>query len=180
MMALAVNLYKVVRFWVPIFLFFDGSGKLITKVPVLPKYSGVKYGNLLYKEAESKQFHYPPADIHNVLPNSLTVKHGYINCTVKYDNLSKHEQNQIETDIKNAYEAFKEKFCMENSNASYDITVYIFNNRSDYTKYNDLLNIDADGGPGYIIRGVTDYRNILTYKQDSMDFVLGHELGHIF
>ncbi|MFP3036214.1 MAG: hypothetical protein ACEY3A_04465 [Wolbachia sp.] len=71
---------------------------------------------------------------------------------MKYDNLSKHEQNQIETDIKNAYEAFKERFCLENSDASYDITVYIFNNRSDYTKYNDLLNIDADGGPGYIIK----------------------------
>ncbi|MDG7054990.1 MAG: hypothetical protein LJD31_00320 [Wolbachia endosymbiont of Menacanthus eurysternus] len=63
--------------------FFDGSGKLITKVPKLPKYSGDKYVNRLYKEAESKQFSYPPADIHNVLPNSLTVKHGYINCTVK-------------------------------------------------------------------------------------------------
>ncbi|MCM1002359.1 hypothetical protein [Wolbachia pipientis] len=160
--------------------FFDGSGKLITKVPKLPKYSGDKYVNQLYKEAESKQFHYPPTDIQNVLPNSLTVKHGYINCTVKYDSLSEQEKNQIETDIKNAYEAFKEKFCLENSNASYDITVYIFNNRSDYTKYNNLLNIDEDGGPGYIIRGVTDYHNILTYKQDSMDAVLGHELGHIF
>ncbi|MCM1001420.1 MAG: collagenase, partial [Wolbachia endosymbiont of Melophagus ovinus] len=160
--------------------FFDGSGKLITKVPKLPKYSGDKYVNRLYKEAESKQFHYPPTDIQNVLPNSLTVKHGYINCTVKYDSLSEQEQNQIETDIKNAYEAFKEKFCLENSNASYNITVYIFNNRSDYTKYNDLLGINADGGPGYITMGVTDYRNILTYKQDSMDAVLGHELGHIF
>jgi hypothetical protein len=114
------------------------------------------------------------------LPSSFTVKHGYINCTVKYDNLSEQEQNQIEADVKTAYEAFKEKFCLENSNASYDITIYIFNNRSDYTKYNNLLNIDEDGGPGYITRGVTDYHNILTYKQDSMDFVLGHELDHIF
>ncbi|NEV49220.1 hypothetical protein EUZ93_01695 [Wolbachia pipientis] len=61
--------------------------------------------------------------IHDVLSNSFTVKYGYINCTIKYDNLSGQEQNQIETDIKTAYEAFKEKFCLKNSNASYNITV---------------------------------------------------------
>lgn len=160
--------------------FFDDSRNLIAKVPKLPKYSGEKYGNRLYREAESKQFYYSPTNIYDVLPSSFTVKHGYINCTVKYDNLSEQEQNQIEADVKTAYEAFKEKFCLENGNASYDITVYIFNNRSDYTKYNDLLNIDEDGGPGYITRGVTNCHDILTYKQDSMDFVLGHELGHIF
>ncbi|MDR2977896.1 MAG: hypothetical protein LBU56_00345 [Rickettsiales bacterium] len=160
--------------------FFDDSRNLIAKVPKLPKYSGEKYGNRLYREAESKQFYYSPTNIYDALPSSFTVKHGYINCTVKYDNLSEQEQNQIETDVKTTYEAFKEKFCLENSNASYNITAYIFNNRSDYTKYNDLLNIDEDGGPGYITRGVTDCHDILTYKQDSMGFVLGHELGHIF
>ncbi|MFP3032627.1 MAG: hypothetical protein ACEY3M_16410, partial [Wolbachia sp.] len=103
-----------------------------------------------------------------------------INCTIKYDNLSEQEQNQIETDIKTAYEAFKEKFCFKDSSIIKDIKVYIFNNRSDYIKYNNLLGIDEDGGPGYITRGVTDYQNILTYKQSAMDFVLGHELGHIF
>ncbi|WP_395463492.1 hypothetical protein [Wolbachia endosymbiont of Cantharis cryptica] len=162
------------------FSFFDNSGNLIAKIPILPKYSVEKYRNQLYKEAESKQFNYSPTDIHDVLPNSFIVKYGYINCTIKYNNLSEQEQSQIETDIKTAYEAFKEKFCLENSNASYDITIYIFNNRSDYTKYNDLLGINEDGGPGYITRGVTDYKNILTYKQDSMDFILGHELGHLF
>ncbi len=134
----------------------------------------------MYKEAESKQFNYFSTNIHDVLSNSFTVKYGYINCTIKYDNLSEQEQNQIETDIKTAYEAFKEKFCLKNSNASYNITVHIFNNRSDYTKYNNLLGLDEDGGPGYITRGVTDCQNILTYKQSAMDFVLGHELGHIF
>lgn len=134
----------------------------------------------MYKEAESKQFNYFSTNIHDVLSNSFTVKYGYINCTIKYDNLSKQEQNQIETDIKTAYEAFKEKFCFKDSSIIKDITVYIFNNRSDYTKYNNLLSIDEDGGPGYITRGVTDYQNILTYKQSAMDFVLGHELGHIF
>ncbi|WP_423348712.1 hypothetical protein [Wolbachia sp. wLmal] len=163
-----------------IFLFFDSNKNLIAKVPKLPKYSRDKYGHQLYKEAESKQFNYFSINIHDVLSNSFTVKYGYINCTIKYDNLSEQEQNQIETDIKTTYEAFKEKFCLKNSNASYNITVHIFNNRSDYTKYNNLLGIDEDGGPGYITRGVTDCQNILTYKQSAMDFVLGHELGHIF
>ncbi len=160
--------------------FFDSNKNLIAKVPKLPKYSRDKYGHQLYKEAESKQFNDFSTNIHDVLSNSFTVKYGYINCTIKYDNLSRQEQNQIETDIKTAYEAFKEKFCLKNSNASYNITVYIFNNRSDYTKYNNLLGLDEDGGPGYITRGVTDYQNILTYKQSAMDFILGHELGHIF
>ncbi|WP_065094989.1 MULTISPECIES: hypothetical protein [unclassified Wolbachia] len=160
--------------------FFDSNKNLIAKVPKLPKYSSDKYGHQLYKEAESKQFNYFSTNIHDVLSNSFTVKYGYINCTIKYDNLSEQEQNQIETDIKTAYEAFKEKFCFKDSSISKDITVYIFNNRSDYTKYNNLLSIDEDGGPGYITRGVTDYQNILTYKQSTMDFVLGHELGHIF
>ncbi|WP_253303238.1 hypothetical protein [Wolbachia endosymbiont of Phyllotreta cruciferae] len=160
--------------------FFDSNKNLIAKVPKLPKYSRDKYGHQLYKEAESKQFNYFSTNIHDVLSNSFTVKYGYINCTIKYDNLSEQEQNQIETDIKTAYEAFKEKFCLKNSNASYNITVHIFNNRSDYTKYNNLLCLDEDGGPGYITRGVTDCQNILTYKQSAMDFVLGHELGHIF
>ncbi|WP_341810838.1 hypothetical protein [Wolbachia endosymbiont (group A) of Nomada ferruginata] len=160
--------------------FFDSNKNLIAKVPKLPKYSRDKYGHQLYKEAESKQFNYFSTNIHDVLSNSFTVKYGYINCTIKYDNLSEQEQNQIETDIKTAYEAFKEKFCLKNSNASYNITVHIFNNRSDYTKYNNLLGLDEDGGPGYITRGVTDCQNILTYKQSAMDFVLGHELGHIF
>ncbi|WP_341816689.1 hypothetical protein [Wolbachia endosymbiont (group A) of Agelastica alni] len=160
--------------------FFDSNKNLIAKVPKLPKYSSDKYGHQLYKEAESKQFNYFSTNIHDVLPNSFIAKYGYIHCTIKYDNLSQQERSQIETDIKTAYEAFKEKFCLKNSNASYDITVYIFNNRSDYTKYNDLLGIDEDGSPGYITRGVTDSQNILTYKQSAMDFVLGHELGHIF
>ncbi|WP_341821470.1 hypothetical protein [Wolbachia endosymbiont (group A) of Myopa testacea] len=160
--------------------FFDSNKNLIAKVPKLPKYSRDKYGHQLYKEAESKQFNYFSTNIHDVLSNSFTVKYGYINCTIKYDNLSEQKQNQIETDIKTAYEAFKEKFCLKNSNASYNITVHIFNNRSDYTKYNNLLGLDKDGGPGYITRGVTDYQNILTYKQSAMDFILGHELGHIF
>ncbi|WP_341812469.1 hypothetical protein [Wolbachia endosymbiont (group A) of Conops quadrifasciatus] len=160
--------------------FFDSNKNLIAKVPKLPKYSSDKYGHQLYKEAESKQFNYFSTNIHDVLSNSFTVKYGYINCTIKYDNLSEQEQNQIETDIKTAYEAFKEKFCLKNSNASYNITVHIFNNRSDYTKYNDLFGLDEDGSPGYITRGVTDCQNILTYKQSAMDFVLGHELGHIF
>ncbi len=160
--------------------FFDSNKNLIAKVPILPKHSSDKYGHQLYKEAESKQFNDFSTNIHDVLSNSFTVKYGYINCTIKYDNLSRQEQNQIETDIKTAYEAFKEKFCLKNSNASYNITVYIFNNRSDYTKYNNLLGIDEDVGPGYITRGVTDCQNILTYKQSAMDFVLGHELGHIF
>ncbi|WP_374699016.1 hypothetical protein [Wolbachia endosymbiont (group B) of Limnophora tigrina] len=162
------------------FVFSDNNEKLIAEVPILPKYSSDKYGHQLYKEAESKQFNYFSTNIHDVLSNSFTVKYGYINCTIKYDNLSEQEQNQIETDIKTAYEAFKEKFCLKNSNASYNITVHIFNNRSDYTKYNDLLGIDEDGGLGYTIRGVTDYQKVLTYKQSAMDFVLGHELGHIF
>ncbi|WP_264329122.1 hypothetical protein [Wolbachia endosymbiont (group A) of Andrena hattorfiana] len=160
--------------------FFDSNKNLIAKVPKLPKYSRDKYGHQLYKEAESKQFNYFSTNIHDVLSNSFTVKYKYINCTIKYDNLSEQEQNQIEKDIKTAYEAFKEKFCLKNSNASYNITVHIFNNRSDYTKYNNLLGLDKDGGPGYITRGVTDYQNILTYKQSAMDFILGHELGHIF
>ncbi len=160
--------------------FFDSNKNLIAKVPKLPKYSRDKYGHQLYKEAESKQFNYFSTNIHDVLSNSFTVKYGYINCTIKYDNLSEQEQNQIETDIKTAYEAFKEKFCFKDSSIIKDITVYIFNNRSDYTKYNNLLGIDEDGGPGYITRGVTDCQNILTYKQSAMDFVLGHELGHIF
>ncbi|WP_265044001.1 hypothetical protein [Wolbachia endosymbiont (group A) of Scambus nigricans] len=160
--------------------FFDSNKNLIAKVPKLPKYSRDKYGHQLYKEAESKQFNYFSTNIHDVLSNSFTVKYGYINCTIKYDNLSEQEQNKIETDIKTAYEAFKEKFCLKNSNASYNITVHIFNNRSDYTKYNNLLGLDEDGGSGYITRGVTDCQNILTYKQSAMDFVLGHELGHIF
>ncbi|MFP3023939.1 MAG: hypothetical protein ACEY3K_14070, partial [Wolbachia sp.] len=160
--------------------FFDSNKNLIAKVPKLPKYSSDKYGHQLYKEAESKQFNYFSTNIHDVLSNSFTVKYGYINCTIKYDNLSEQEQNQIETDIKTAYEAFKEKFCFKDSSISKDITVYIFNNRSNYTKYNNLLGIDQDGSPGYITRGVTDYQNILTYKQSAMDFVLGHELGHIF
>lgn len=159
---------------------FDSNKNLIAKVPILPKHSSDKYGHQLYKEAESKQFNDFSTNIHDVLSNSFIVKYGYINCTIKYDNLSEQEQNQIETDIKTAYEAFKEKFCLKNSNASYNITVYIFNNRSDYTKYNDLLGLDKDGGPKYITRGVTDCQNILTYKQSAMDFVLGHELGHIF
>ncbi len=160
--------------------FFDSNKNLIAKVPKLPKYSRDKYGHQLYKEAESKQFNYFSTNIHDVLSNSFTVKYGYINCTIKYDNLSEQEQNQIETDFKTAYEAFKEKFCFKDSSIIKDITVYIFNNRSDYTKYNNLLGIDEDGGPGYITRGVTDCQNILTYKQSAMDFVLGHELGHIF
>ncbi|QOD38208.1 hypothetical protein [Candidatus Wolbachia massiliensis] len=160
--------------------FLDNHRNLIAEIPKLPKYSGEKYGHRLYKEDESKQFYYPPTNIYDVLPNSFAVKHGYINCTIKYDNLSEQERNQIETDIKTSYEAFKAKFCLENRNASYNITIHIFNNRSDYIKYNDLLSINEDGGQGYITRGVTDYRNILTYKQQSMDFVLGHELGHIF
>ncbi|WP_265038919.1 hypothetical protein [Wolbachia endosymbiont (group A) of Yponomeuta plumbellus] len=160
--------------------FFDSNKNLIAKVPKLPKYSSDKYGHQLYKEAESKQFNYFSTNIHDVLSNSFTVKYGYINCTIKYDNLSEQEQNQIETDIKTAYEAFKEKFCFKDSSISKNITVYIFNNRSDYTKYNNLLGIDEDGSPGYITRGVTDCQNTLTYKQSAMDFVLGHELGHIF
>ncbi|WP_265027019.1 hypothetical protein [Wolbachia endosymbiont (group A) of Bombylius major] len=160
--------------------FFDSNKNLIAKVPKLPKYSSDKYGHQLYKEAESKQFNYFSTNIHDILSNSFTVKYGYINCTIKYDNLSEQEQNQIETDIKTAYGAFKEKFCFKDSSIIKDIKVYIFNNRSDYIKYNNLLGIDEDGGPGYITRGVTDYQNILTYKQSAMDFVLGHELGHIF
>ncbi|QMV45973.1 hypothetical protein HC358_02565 [Wolbachia pipientis] len=162
------------------FVFSDNNKKLIAEVPILLEYSSDKYGHQLYKKAESKQFNYFPTNIHDVLSNSFTVKYGYINCTIKYDNLSEQEQNQIEKDIKTAYEAFKEKFCLKNSNASYNITVHIFNNRSDYTKYNNLLGLDEDGDPGYITRGVTDCQNILTYKQSAMDFVLGHELGHIF
>lgn len=163
--------------------FFDNYNNLITEIPKLPKYSGNKYYNQLYKEAESKQFDDPPA-ISSVLPDSFNFKYEHISCTVNHDGLLQQEQNQIKIDIETAYRAFKEKFCLQDNNANRDINVYIFNNRDDFAKYNNLLKMDYDGKRvgdiQYITRGVTDNsEKILTYKQVSMDFVLGHELGHI-
>lgn len=163
--------------------FFDSDNNLITEIPTLPEYSGSDYRNRLYKKTESRQFDDPPK-ISNVLPNSFNFKYEHISCTVNHDGLLQQEQNQIKIDIEAAYRAFKEKFCLQDNNANKDIKVYIFNNRDDFVKYNNLLGLDHDGKTvadiQYITRGVTDNcEKILTYKQASMDFVLGHELGHI-
>ncbi|WP_333023165.1 hypothetical protein [Wolbachia endosymbiont of Pentidionis agamae] len=167
-------------------IYFYDNKKIITQIPKLPVYTEPRYNHSIYKTSKSKRLNTDEQKkINTILPDTLNFKYRHINVTVRFDSLSQSEQDQIKIDTQNAYDAFKSHFCIDEPTYfldKSDINIYIFNNRNDYVKYNNLLNLDYDNGQDVssIILGVTDNYKVLTYKTSGMDFILGHELGHVF
>lgn len=85
----------------------------------------------MYKSANSKTFNGDPEYIKEVLPNDFIFEREGIKYVINYDNMSQQEQEQVKTDIKNAYAAYKAKFCISKSEDNPTVHIYIFNNRSD-------------------------------------------------
>ncbi|MGL9779155.1 MAG: hypothetical protein ACR5K5_02700 [Wolbachia sp.] len=83
----------------------------------MPNGNSITYYNNLYKTAQSKNFgeNTKYVRLQDVLPNQFNFEHGKLNCVIHYDNVSQQEQEQMKLDIKNAYEAYKAKFCIANN-----------------------------------------------------------------
>ena len=162
--------------------FYDSNGTAIAQIPKLPNGNSITYRNNLYKTAQSKNFGESTkyVGLQDVLPNQFNFEHGKLNCVIHYDNVSQQEQEQIKLDIKNAYEAYKAKFCIA-SNIQVTVHTYIFNNGDDYRSYGTLV-------PGFsrsqsslnISGGMTNGESVLLYKNVYTDNVLAHEFGHVF
>ncbi|MDE5062350.1 hypothetical protein [Wolbachia endosymbiont of Drosophila tsacasi] len=162
--------------------FYDNYGRTIAQIPKLPNENSITYYNNLYKTAQSKNFgeNTKYVRLQDVLPNQFNFEHGKLNCVIHYDNVSQQEQEQMKLDIKNAYEAYKAKFCIA-SNIQVTVHTYIFNNEDDYRSYGTLV-------PGFswsqsslnISGGMTNGKSVLLYKDAYTDNVLAHEFGHVF
>ncbi|UPA54640.1 hypothetical protein MWH06_04920 [Wolbachia pipientis] len=162
--------------------FYDNHGRTITQIPKLPNGNSITYYNNLYKTAQSKNFgeNTKYVRLQDVLPNQFNFEHGKLNCVIHYDNVSQQEQEQMKLDIKNAYEAYKAKFCIAN-NIQVTVHTYIFNNGDDYRSYGTLV-------PGFsrsqsslnTSGGMTNGESVLLYKDVYTDNVLAHEFGHVF
>ncbi len=148
----------------------------------MPNGNSITYYNNLYKTAQSKNFgeNTKYVRLQDVLPNQFNFEHGKLNCVIHYDNVSQQEQEQMKLDIKNAYEAYKAKFCIAN-NIQVTVHTYIFNNGDDYRSYGTLV-------PGFsrsqsslnTSGGMTNGESVLLYKDVYTDNVLAHEFGHVF
>lgn len=148
----------------------------------MPNGNSITYYNNLYKTAQSKNFgeNTKYVRLQDVLPNQFNFEHGKLNCVIHYDNVSQQEQEQMKLDIKNAYEAYKAKFCIA-SDIQVTVHTYIFNNRDDYRSYGTLV-------PGFsriqssfnISAGMTNGKSVLLYKSVHTDNTLAHEFGHVF
>ncbi|MGL9779687.1 MAG: hypothetical protein ACR5K5_05595 [Wolbachia sp.] len=134
-----------------------------------------KFFNKIYKPAESKIFDKAPEAIEEVLPKVFSFQDEGIKYNIRYDDMSSQEKFQIQKDIHAAYENFKKLFDVNKPETTLNLEVNVFNNKNDYQKYNELAGIDADNA-----YGATDGKTIVVYKFAGMDFVLGHELGHVF
>lgn len=134
-----------------------------------------KFFNKIYKPAESKSFDKAPETIEEVLPKVFSFQDEGIKYNIRYDDMSSQEKLQIQKDIHAAYENFKKLFDVNKPETTLNLEVNVFNNKNDYQKYNELAGIDADNA-----YGATDGKAIVVYKFAGMDFVLGHELGHVF
>lgn len=134
-----------------------------------------KFFNKIYKPSESKIFDKAPETIEEVLPKVFSFQDEGIKYNIRYDDMSSQEKFQIHKDIHAAYENFKKLFDVNKPETTLNLEVNVFNNKNDYQKYNELAGIDADNA-----YGATDGKAIVVYKFAGMDFVLGHELGHVF
>ncbi|MFP3020341.1 MAG: hypothetical protein ACEY3F_03195 [Wolbachia sp.] len=134
-----------------------------------------KFFNKIYKPSESKIFDKALETIEEVLPKVFSFQDEGIKYNIKYDDMSSQEKFQIQKDIHAAYENFKKLFDVNKPETTLNLEVNVFNNKNDYQKYNELAGIDADNA-----YGATDGKAIVVYKFAGMDFVLGHELGHVF
>ncbi len=134
-----------------------------------------KFFNKIYKPSESKIFDKAPETIKEVLPKALLLKYEGIEYNIRYDDTSSQEIFQVQRDIQVAYENFTKLFDVNKPETTLNLEVNVFNNKNDYQKYNELAGIDADNA-----YGATDGKAIVVYKFAGMDFVLGHELGHVF
>ncbi len=134
-----------------------------------------KFFNKIYKPAESKIFDKAPEAIEEVLQKVFSFQDEDIKYNIRYDDMSSQEKFQIQKDIHTAYENFKKLFDVNKPETTLNLEVNVFNNKNDYQKYNELAGIDADNA-----YGATDGKAIVVYKFAGMDFVLGHELGHVF
>ncbi|WMT84884.1 hypothetical protein NMD99_02565 [Wolbachia endosymbiont of Listronotus oregonensis] len=162
--------------------FHDNHGRTIAQIPKLPHGNSFTYYNNLYKTAQSRNFgeNTKYVGVQDVLPNQFNFEYGKLNCVIHYDNVSQQEQEQMKLDIKNAYEAYKAKFCIA-SNIQVTVHTYIFNNGDDYRRYGTLV-------PGFsrsqsslnISGGMTNGESVLLYKDAYTDNVLAHEFGHVF
>ncbi|WP_386086811.1 hypothetical protein [Wolbachia endosymbiont (group A) of Norellia spinipes] len=162
--------------------FHDNHGRTIAQIPKLPNGNSFTYYNNLYKTAQSRNFgeNTKYVGVQDVLPNQFNFEYGKLNFVIHYDNVSQQEQEQMKLDIKNAYEAYKAKFCIA-SNIQVTVHTYIFNNGDDYRRYGTLV-------PGFsrsqsslnISGGMTNGESVLLYKDAYTDNVLAHEFGHVF
>ncbi|GFR33766.1 uncharacterized protein TNCT_553391 [Trichonephila clavata] len=134
-----------------------------------------KFFNKIYKPSESKIFDKAPETIEEVLPKVFSFQDEGIKYNIRYDDMSSQEKFQIQKDIHAAYENFKKLFDVNKPETTLNLEVNVFNNKNDYQQYNELAGIDADNA-----YGATDGKAIVVYKFAGMDFVLGHELGHVF
>ncbi|WP_395462698.1 hypothetical protein [Wolbachia endosymbiont of Cantharis cryptica] len=134
-----------------------------------------KFFNKIYKPSESKIFDKAPETIEEVLPKVFLFQDEGIQYNIRYDNMSSQEKLQIQKDIHTAYENLKKLFDVNKPETTLNLEVNVFNNKNDYQKYNELAGIDADNA-----YGATDGKTIVVFKFPGMDFVLGHELGHVF
>lgn len=134
-----------------------------------------KFFNKIYKPAESKIFDKAPETLEEVLPKVFLFQDEGISYSIRYDNISSQEKFQIQKDIHIAYESFRKLFDVSKPETTLNLEVNVFNNKNDYQKYNELAGINADSA-----YGATDGKTIVVYKFAGMDFVLGHELGHVF
>lgn len=134
-----------------------------------------KLFNKIYKPSESKIFDKAPETIKEVLSKVFSFEDEGIKYNIKYDDMSSKEKLQIQKDIQAAYENFKKLFDVNKPETTLNLEVNVFNNKNDYQKYNELAGIDKDD-----TYGATDGKTIIVYKFAGMDFVLGHELGHVF
>ncbi|OEY86864.1 hypothetical protein BIY23_04530 [Wolbachia pipientis] len=96
--------------------FYGNSGKEISSIPkIQSSYAVHKYHNNLYQSSESRNFDKVPVQVRDVLPYHFILKYKGIDFIVNYDNLTATEKEQTKKDIQNAYEIFKEKFCIDNT-----------------------------------------------------------------
>ncbi|MDR0773625.1 MAG: hypothetical protein LBE46_04930 [Wolbachia pipientis] len=162
--------------------FYDNYGRTIAQIPKLPNGNSITYYNNLYKTAQSKNFgeNTKYVRLQDVLPNQFNFEHGKLNCVIHYDNVSQQEQEQMKLDIKNAYEAYKAKFCIA-SNIQATVHTYIFNNGDDYRSYGTLVpEFSWSQSSLNISGGMTNGESVLLYKNAYTDNVLAHEFGHVF
>ncbi|WP_353273614.1 hypothetical protein [Wolbachia endosymbiont (group A) of Agelastica alni] len=134
-----------------------------------------KLFNKIYKPSESKIFDKAPETVEEVLSKVFSFEDEGIKYNIRYDDMSSKEKFQIQKDIQAAYENFKKLFDVNKPETTLNLEVNVFNNKNDYQKYNELAGIDKDD-----TYGATDGKTIIVYKFAGMDFVLGHELGHVF